>query len=866
MPRTQKRAPRKTQDAPPGSPDVPKAAMRFPTVGVGASAGGIEAFTALLRAIPDNPGISIIFVLHQNPRRTGALVPILARATAMPVALAEAGETLAVNRIYVAPADSEVTVVGGRIHLSPIRAQEGSPIDVLFSSLASDCGSRAIGVILSGALSDGALGAQTIAAAGGIVFAQDESASFDSMPRSAGTPDFVLPPAEIARELVRIARHAYMAEDDDATQFTDRDLQKIFALVDRAHDLDFSHYKATTVERRIRRRMALHRIDALPAYISLLQTNAKEVEQLYSDILIRVTSFFRDPEVFETLKHDLLPALLKSHADGSPVRVWVPGCATGEEAYSFAITLLEVATAAGFQCPMQIFGTDVSEAAVDFARAGTYPEGIVEEMSPERLRRFFTKVEGGYRVVRAVRDCCIFARQNLTKDPPFSRLDLVSCRNVMIYLGAVLQRKAMAIFHYSLLPEGYLLLGSSETVGSHAELFGVVDRRNRIYQKKSSFARVPVDFTPATQREPAEIRPMDDDLTTAANSLLRDADKALLARYSPPGVLINDAMEILQFRGRTSDFLAPAPGRPSFNLMKMVREGLFADVRAAITDARKRDVAVRRTGVHVTNEIGSNIVDIEVVPFESGTQERFFLVLFEDAREDPLVETARGKGKAKEKSGPTTSDPRQVARLKRELDATREYLQSIIEEQEAMNEELRSANEEIQSSNEELQSTIEEVETAKEELQSTNEELTTLNEELASSNIELAEVNNDLQNLLAAVDVPIVMLSADRRIRRFSPGAQRLMNLVPSDIGRFMSEVRSSVDLNALDAVITSVVDTLEMQQLEVEDREGRKWMLRVRPYRTIDNKIDGAVLALSPIDVSSARGRGRASSRSPRG
>jgi two-component system CheB/CheR fusion protein len=330
--------------------------------------------------------------------------------------------------------------------------------------------------------------------------------------------------------------------------------------------------------------------------------------------------------------------------------------------------------------------------------------------------------------------------------------------------------------------------------------------------------------------------------------VLRDADKALLSRYSPPGVLVNDAMEILQFRGRTSDFLAPAPGRPSFNLLKMLREGLFADVRAAISDARKRDVPVRRTGVHVTNDIGSPLVDIEVVPFMSGTQERFFLVLFEDVRHDPLVEKVRGKGAAKGKKE-TTSDPRQVARLRRELDATREYLQSIIEEQEAMNEELRSANEEIQSSNEELQSTIEEVETAKEELQSTNEELTTLNEELASSNIELAEVNNDLQNLLASVDIPIVMLSSDRRIRRFSPGAQRLLNLVPSDVGRLMSDVRASIDLASLDSVITSVVDSLEMQQIDVRDRDGRAWLLRVRPYRTIDSKIDGAVLALHPAE-----------------
>jgi len=855
------KAPRKkTADAAPAGEGATQAVARFPTVGVGASAGGIEAFTALLRGIPENPGFSIIFVLHQKPGRAGALVPILSRATELPVSMAAHGETLVVNHIYVAPADAELTVVDGAIHLSPNRAPEGAPIDVLFSSLATDCGSRAVGVVLSGALSDGALGAQTIAAAGGIVFAQDDSAAFDSMPRSVGAADYILPPAEIARELVRIARHTYMSDADDrAEPLSDRELQQIFALIDQKHDLDFSHYKAATIARRIRRRMALHKVDNTAAYVALLESNSQEVEVLCHDILIRVTSFFRDPEVFETLKAEILPRLLKERGDSSPIRIWVPGCSTGEEAYSFAIALLELSGDRGFHCPVQIFGTDVSDAVIDIARAGTYPDTIADQMSPERLRRFFTKVDG-YRVVRAVRDCCIFARQNLTKDPPFSRLDIISCRNVMIYLGAVLQRRAMTIFHYALRPDGYLLLGSSETVGSYGEMFGVVDRRHRIYRKKTSYLRVPVDFTPAAVREKTESRRMDEELTSSSNNVMRDADRALLARYSPPAVVVNDTLEIVQFRGRTSEFLAPAPGRPSFNVLKMVRESLFADLRTAIGDAKKSNAPVRRAAIHVSNEVGSMIVDIEVVPFQSGNKEHYYLVLFDDIRVDPLAEPMKPRTKAKEKANaPGPTDSRQVARLKRELEATREYLQSIIEEQEAMNEELRSANEEIQSSNEELQSTIEEVETAKEELQSANEELTTLNEELASSNIELAEVNNDLQNLLAAVDMPIVMLSADRRIRRFSPGAQRLLNLVAADVGRPMSDVRSPLDLAALEGVISEVMSSLEQREVEVQGRNDETYTLRVRPYKTIENRIDGVVVALMTPDTGKKKRRAKA-------
>ncbi|MFP5245995.1 MAG: CheR family methyltransferase, partial [Thermoanaerobaculia bacterium] len=477
--------------------------------------------------------------------------------------------------------------------------------------------------------------------------------------------------------------------------------------------------------------------------------------ELYADILIRVTSFFRNPEVFEALRHDVVPRLLAERGPDTPIRIWVPGCATGEEVYSLAISIFEAAGDANANPFVQVFGTDISEAALDIARMAVYPDTIAADVTRDRLRRFFTKVEGGYRIAKTIRDCCVFARQNVAKDPPFSKLDLVSCRNVMIYLGPALQRRVMSTFHYALVPNGYLLLGSSETVGSYGDLFAVADRKNKIYQKKTSRGRPHVVFEPVNTPRASVEKAMDEEVVSAVN-VFREADRVVLSRYAPPAVLINEAMDIVQFRGRTSAFLEPPSGAASFNILKMARDGLLAELRAAIHAARKQESAVRREGVRMDTDGKTILVNIEVLPFVTSARERFQLVAFELVPEAPPAgKNARGKGK--EEPG-DKAESRTVTALKRELETTREYLQSIIEEQEAMNEELRSANEEIQSSNEELQSTNEELETAKEELQSSNEELTTLNEELENRNQELAEANNDLVNLLSSVELPIVML------------------------------------------------------------------------------------------------------------
>jgi len=817
----------------------------FPVVGVGASAGGLEPFLELLRHVPADSGLAVIYLQHSDVSHISELPQILQRVTNMPVQLAADTTRIEPDTVYIAPPDGAVTCVDGVLRVEPRGDRAIMPIDALLRSLAADLGSRAISVILSGTASDGTLGSKAVKAEGGITFAQDETARFDGMPRSAiaaGAVDFVLPPAEIAREIVSIAGHPYVSRDASRDHFSEQDLGKVFTLLRSAHDVDFTHYKPATIERRIRRRMALHKVDTLGDYLKILSEKAEEVEHLYSDILIRVTSFFRDPEVFTALQNEIFPALVRGRGD-KPVRIWVPGCATGEEVYSLAIIFQETLAGLQIECPVQVFGTDVSDSSIERARSGLYTESISAEVSAERLRRFFTRVDGGYRVSKSIRDCCIFARQNLTKDPPFSRVDLISCRNVLIYLGAVLQRRVMSIFHYSLQPDGFLLLGSSETIGNYADLFTIVDRRNKIYQRKGAIGRLPLDLTRAVLPPGAlhkeRLRGLDEEAATVPN-VFREADRVLLSRFSPAGVVIDEEMEILQFRGRTSAFLEPAPGTASFNLLKMAREGLLAELRTAIHAARKKDSSTRCEGITVTADGRTELVNIEVIPFV-GPAGRYFIILFEQAQREPAAKTSRRKATP-------AAETKQSIRLKRDLEATRDYLQSIIEEQEAMNEELRSANEEIQSSNEELQSTNEELETAKEELQSSNEELITLNEELEHRNDELAEANNDLINLLASVDLPIVMLDSGLRIRRFNPSAQRTLNLIPSDAGRAIGDLKLTLDVKELDTMIAAVIETLEVREMQVTDRKGHRYLLRIRPYKTADHKIEGAVLML--IDI----------------
>ena len=828
----------------------------FPIVGIGASAGGLEAFSELLQALPEDTGMAYVFVQHLDPRHVSLLTGLLQRHTGMPVL--EASDNLKVepNHVYVIPRNAHMNVTSGVLSLSP---RHSSPlphmsIDPFLRSLAADQKSKAIGVILSGSASDGSLGMMAIKASGGITFAQSsDTAKYDGMPRSAvaaGCIDFVLSPKDIGRELARLGRHPYIAptgskEPNKSDPTSGEAIAGILALLRNATGVDFSYYKPTTVQRRIQRRMALQRVDTLNGYLNKLRSDSAEVHALYEDILINVTEFFRDPEVFERLKKVVFPKLSTSPG-GGPVRIWVPGCSSGEEVYSIAMALLEFLEERSHEISVQVFGTDISEIALDKARAGIYPASIAHDIPPDRMRRFFTKVNSSYQINKRIREMCIFAKQNLTRDPPFSKLDLISCRNVLIYLGPVLQKRVLRMFHYGLKPNGFLLLGSAESIGSHSDLFTIEDKGTKIYLRRNTAVRaLNLDMTPrAAEAEESEAPAPTESWTET--ELLREADRIVLGKYAPVGVVVDDDFYVVQFRGRTSLYLEPSPGMASFNVLKMAREGLSVELGNALQKARREKAPIRHEGLRIRR--GSSFVGLnfEVIPFKKvAGRDRRYLVLFEEAPPDTTPPAEKKSGKR-----PTaTAVERENAQLRQELVATREYLQLLIEEHESSNEELRAANEEIQSSNEELQSTNEELETAKEELQSTNEELNTVNEELQTRNAQLAQTGNDLLNLLGNVNIPIVMLGNDLRIRRFTPVSHRVLNLIDADVGRPIGNINLNLEITRLDRILAEVIETLAPKNLEVKDFSGRSYSLRIRPYRTEDNKIDGVVMVLVDID-----------------
>jgi len=832
-------------------------AASFPIAGFGASAGGLEAFTQLLTSLSPTTGMAFVLVQHLDPKRESMLAEILSRSTPMPVIEVQRATAVEPNHVYVAPRATDIAIRRRILQLSPYTAK-GEPhmaIDYFFRTLAEDQKNKAIGVILSGTGSDGSHGLKAIKAEGGITFAQDEnSAKHDGMVRSAiasGCVDYVLPPDLIAAELARLGNHPYVAPStvppEEAIPVPDDTLAQILRRIHSVTNVDLSLYKPNTIKRRILRRMLLNKADSLSDYLKRLQSDSTEVHALYEDMLINVTQFFRDPETFEALKKDIFPAIAREHPNGG-VRIWVPGCSTGEEVYSLAISLLEHLEEHQLASHIQLFGTEISEQALDRARTGLYSESIAADVSPERLKKFFVKVDRGYQISKRIRDCCIFARQNLTKDPPFSKLDLISCRNVLIYLGQALQKKVLPIFHYALKPTGYLLLGSSETIGAYADLFALVDKKHKIFSKRHAPTRLPVDFAygaPAIEVKSGAEHRGKPTLELSPGDMQREADRLVLSRFGPPGVIINEELEVIQFRGQTGMFLEPSPGPANYSILKMAREGLLNDLRSAIHRSMTGDTPVHHEGLRVKRNGDYIQFDLDVIPLRRPAGAgRFFLVLFQSARD---IFPKRAEGKLAR--APKNRGSEEVQTLRTELSATKESLQAIIEEQEASNEELRSANEEIQSSNEELQSTNEELETAKEELQSSNEELNTVNEELENRNVQLAQVNDDLRNLLSSVNIPIVMVGSDMRIRRFTPQAEKVLSIIPSDTGRPIGNIRPNINVPNLEQLLKEVIEMLRTHEAEVQDSSGRWYLLRIRPYRTEDNKIEGAVLALVDID-----------------
>jgi len=934
----------------------------FSIVGIGASAGGLEAFTRLLRHLPLDTGFGFVLVQHLDPGHDSALTQILTRVTSMPVREVTNNLRVEADHVYVIPPNATMVIAKGRLTLQP-RPQTGRAqraVDAFFESLAQDQRERAIGVILSGTASDGTLGLEAIKAEGGITFAQDESAKYDAMPRSAvaaGCVDFVLSPEVIAKELARIAKHPYVAGQalipalfpwegereseipGDETWLSsgghgttrtrakqarakaergregraavrsgaESGFKKVLLLLRNRAGVDFSLYKSTTIQRRITRRMVLNKQNTLENYANFLQGNGKELDAFWSDALISVTSFFRNPEAFDVLAHQVFPKLLQQRG-GEPFRVWVLGCSTGQEAYSIAMAFVESAETSPRMRKLQVFATELNDTLLDKARHGLYAKSLAQDLSPERLRRFFVEEDGGYRVSKPLREMVVFARQNLIGDPPFSRMDLISCRNLLIYLEPSLQKKALPTFHYALKPEGFLFLGASESIGNFTHLFEPVNKKHKIYFKKAAptpafhlpvkqerggrssagrFRQVEAPFPMGREKGEGWTGEASDRFRGELNAQ-READRVTVNQFAPPGVLINADLQILQFRGPTSAYLEPPTGKASFDVLKMARQGLMLPLRAAINKAKKDNTTARKDYVRVQQNGKTRTVNVKVIPLKH-VRERCFLIVFEDAASqrktphpDPLP-FRRAEGERSKLSG----DSRRISDLETDLAETRDYLQSMQEQHEAANEELQAPNEEVQSANEELQSVNEELETSKEELESANEELTTVNEEMANRNTELIRLNGDLVNLQTSIKLAIVLLGRDLTIRRFSVQAETQFDLRATDVGRPISSVRHNLVFDErghqapavaprrdieepqagwqvkrhegrasdaadvpsdLETLIAQVIATVHEREHEVRDKKGRWYHLRVRPYFTLDNKVDGAVLVLVDI------------------
>ena len=837
----------------------------FLIAAVGASAGGWPAFAGLLRALPANAPLALLLVQHLSPQHKSVLPELLAGVTKMPVEKATDRLKVQPGHIYVIPPDAVMMVVDGTLSVTPRednRLSNGlGPVDALFRSVAEVYRQHAVGVVLSGGGNDGAAGAVQIKEAGGVVLAQlPEEAEIDGMPRAAmatGAVDAVLPVAEIGEQLTRLAAHPFFRRESSDS---DPELEmpsaighrrRIFQLLRRATGVDFNHYKPPTLTRRIQRRMALHRMAALGDYVALLERDPRELHRLQADLLIHVTSFFREPDSFTALAQNVLPNMLRNRSD-VPFRVWVPGCSTGEETYSLVMVILESLGERAEQVPLQVFSTDVSESTIDQARAGLFPGSIAANVSAERLRRFFTPTNGGYRINKAVRDCCVFARQDLTRDPPFSRLDLIVCRNLLIYLKQPTQRRVLAVFHYALNPDGVLMLGRSETAGPAADLFTIMDKRHQLYTRKAGHARMDLEFAPLGSAEvappPAEAAPRPHRGPANEWDAQSDANRLLLDRYAPPALILDAGGKIIRSRGNTGRYLEMPSGDVSLDISKMIRSELLFAVRSLLQEVASSSKAAMRAGVRLTVEGAAALVDLHAIPVGTG-ENRQIMLLFEESRRQGGGAKAAPPARARpEKSGAGRASKRMVTELQAQLVDTRQQLQGIIDDLGAANEELQSANEEVLSSNEELQSTNEELDTAKEELQSTNEELSTLNDELHGRNEELSRVNSDLINLLGSVQIPIVMVSQDLRIRRFTPAAEKTLNIIPSDVGRPIGHLKPNFACPDLEGLNAHVIDSVTIYDGEVETTDGRKLAIQIRPYKSVNNQIDGAVLALFEV------------------
>lgn len=827
-----------------------KASATFPIVGIGASAGGLEALEQFLARVPPGSGMAFVIVQHLDPTRKGIMPELLQRATGMKVIQVKNRTPVREDCVYVIPPNKDMSILHGVLHLLAPASPRGLrlPIDIFLRSLALDQQERSVGVILSGMGSDGTLGLRAIKEKAGVALVQEPAtAKFDSMPRSAidaGLADIVAPAGELPGKILAylqrkplIVRTELVMEDK-----TQSALEKVIVLLRDHTGNDFSLYKRNTLYRRIERRMGIHQITKMARYVRYLQENSQELDLLFKELLIGVTNFFRDPAVWEELRTQVIPALLASRSPGHALRAWVPGCSTGEEAYTLAMVFREAVEAlkpkASFV--LQIFATDLDRDAIDKARHGVFPPNITTDVSAERLKRFFTKEDHGYRVRREIREMVIFAPQNIIMDPPFTKLDLLSCRNLLIYLTAEVQKKLMPLFHYSLTPGGLLLLGSAETVGSSTDLFASVSAKARIFKRTETVQRpVQVEF-PASFKVGKPFGPESAQPAKPLASLQSLADQLILRSYAPPTVLTNDKGDIFYISGRTGKYLEPAAGKANWNLFAMAREGLRYELAGAFPKALKQKESVLLHALKVGTDGGTQCVDVSVQRLdEPGPLHGLVIIVLTDVAMAVTTHTSK--------------TPAQNARLtasERELQRVRAEARITHEEMQTSQEEIRSANEELQSTNEELQSTNEELTTSKEEMQSLNEELQTVNAELQAKLQELSSSSNDMKNLLDSTDIAMLFLDRHLNVRRFTHQATKIIKLIPSDVGRPITDLVSNLDDPALSADACEVLRSLVPKEKPVSTPDGRWFSVRIMPYRTLDDRIDGVVITFADITV----------------
>lgn len=826
---------------------MPRAAPRtgFPIVALGASAGGLEALQQFFSSVPADSGLAFVVITHQHPGRVSLLPELLGKHAAIEVLTAEDGLRLEPDRVYVAPPGGMLSIENCVFRVQPQDPGEASlPVDHFFRALAHDQGERGIAVVLSGTASDGVIGIGEIKSAGGMVLAQDSaSARYRGMPESAAAThlvDAVLPPEAMPQLILRYVRGRGTVEERDAVGEATGSLNRLLMVLRSRTGHDFGTYKKSTLRRRIERRMNVHGIRSLREYLDFVQETPQEVDALFKELLISVTSFFRDADAYEALRVEFVKAVIKRKDGESAFRAWVPGCATGEEAYSIAILATEVLQETGKGIPIQIFATDLDQQAVNVARAGRYPAGIAADVSAERLARFFHQEEGGYRINKEIRDLIVFASHNVIKDPPFTKLDLLSCRNLLIYIEPESQRRVVALFGYALKPSGLLFLGSSESIAGFDDVFATRSKSARVFERLPVHAAPPVDFPEPPQFSPPAVRRSAGMYGPAVQLI---AERVLLSRFAPPSALVNERGDIVFVHGRTGQFLEPAAGELNNNIVAMAREGLRLELPAALRQAAGENHPIERQGLQVKANGGFIAATLRVQRLTEPEPVRgLFLVSFVV---EPS-EQATKKG-ARERSRRQKADD--VSALELELKHTKENLQGMIEELETSNEELKSTNEELQSTNEELQSANEELESSREEMQSLNEELQTVNSELEQRNRALSQAKDDMQNLLNSTGVATVFLDDKLVVQRFTTQARKVFSLIDTDIGRPISDLAANLRYEGLVEDCHEVLRSLQSREREVQTREGAWRQMRIMPYRTAENVIDGLVVTFVDID-----------------